>query len=133
MTHRHQGETGNAGPLEAVRGNHGYGVPVDTDEVSSALESTRLRLALNVLWDALPNGMSAGPVRDALETTHDQINETESAELRRLGLAEHYLIIRPVSPISPPPPQIMEKIAAAVRTLAELGMLAGQNDAAYRE
>jgi hypothetical protein len=87
-----------------------------------------------VLWDELPHDMSAyEPVHDALETIHDQINKTEATELRTWGLAEHYLIIRPVSPVSPPPPEIMEKIAAAVRTLAELGMLAGQNDAGYRE
>ncbi len=30
----------------------GYGVPADAEDVSAALESTRiLRLALNVLWD----------------------------------------------------------------------------------
>jgi hypothetical protein len=117
-----------------MHGKYGYGVPVDTDEVSSALESTRLmRLALNVLWDGLPNGVSTGPVRDALESIHDQITRAESAELRRLGLAEHYLIIRPVSPVSPPPPETLRKISTAVRTLAELGMLAGQNDAGYRQ
>jgi hypothetical protein len=118
-----------------MNSQRGYGVPVDTDEISSALESTRLlRLALNVLWDGLPNDMSAaGPVRDAMETIHSRINEIEATSLRTWGLAEHYLIIRPVSPVSPPPPETMEKIATAVRTLAELGMLAGQNDASYRE
>ena len=112
-----------------------YALPVDTDDVSSALESTRLmRLALNTLWDELPGDLNAaGPVRDALGSIHDRINKDEAAALRRWGLAEHYLIIRPVSPVSPPPPQVMEKITAAVRTLAELGMLAGQNDALYRE
>jgi hypothetical protein len=112
-----------------------YGVPVDTDDVSSALESTRLlRLVLNVLWDELPNDMStAGPVRDALESILSRINQVEAAGLRTWGLAEHYLIIRPVSPINPPPPETLENITAAVRTLAGLGMLAGQADALYRE
>lgn len=111
-----------------------YGAPVDTEETSAALESTRrLRLALNVLWDQLPNDMTTGPVHDALATIHDRINDTESAELRRRGLAEHYLIIRPVSPLNSPPPRAMEKITAAVRTLAELGMIARQHDALYRE
>ena len=88
MRHRSPGETDNAKLVEAVHGKHGYGVPVDTDEVSSALESTRLlRLALNVLWDELPDEEGAGPVRDALETIHDRINRAESAELRKLGLA----------------------------------------------
>jgi hypothetical protein len=112
----------------------GYGAPVDTDDISSALESTRLlRLALNVLWDGLPEGMTTGQVREALETIHKRINEIEAAGLRRWGLAEHYLIIRPLSLASPPPPQIMDKITTAVRTLADLGMLAGQNDAGYRD
>ena len=103
----------------------GYGVPVDTDGVSPALESTRrLRLALNILWDELPGDLNlAGPVQDALKTIHDRINEVETADLLRYGIAEHYLIIRPVSLVSPPPPQTLEKITAAVRTLAELGML----------
>jgi hypothetical protein len=111
----------------------GYGVPVDTDEVSSTLESARLlRLALNVLWDGLPDDMTTGPVGDALESILNRINAMETRELRIFGQAEHYLIVQPISPVSPPPPQIMEKITAAVRTLAELGMLAGQNDAGYR-
>jgi hypothetical protein len=93
-----------------------------------------LRLALNVLWNGLPNDMSAeGTVRDAMENIHDRINQVEAAELRTWGLAEHYLIIRPVSLVSPPQPETLEKITAAVRTLAGLGMLAGQNDAGYRE
>jgi len=111
-----------------------YGAPVDTDEFSSPLEPTRrLRLALNVLCDDLPNEMQTRAVHDMLRSIHDQINTAEAKELRMWGLAEHYLIIRPISPMSPPPPETMQKIAAAVRTLAELGMLAGQNDAYDRE
>lgn len=87
-----------------------------------------------MLWDGLPNDMSmTGPVRDALESIHDQINQIEALGLRTWGLVEHYLIIRPVSPVSPATREIMEKITTAVRTLAELGMLAGQNDAIYQE
>jgi hypothetical protein len=111
-----------------------YGAPVNTDNVSSALETTRrLRLALNVLWDDLPDDMNDTPVREALQTIHNRITQAENASLRTSGLAEHYLIIRPLSPLSPPPIQTMEKIASAARTLAELGMLAGQNDASYRD
>jgi hypothetical protein len=115
----------------------GYGARFDTDEISSSLGSTRrLRLALNVLCDGLddlPDETSKGTVTDALRAVHDQVNQAETRALRMLGLAEHYLIIRPVSLLSPPPPQVLEKITAAVRTLAELGMLAGQNDAYYRD
>jgi hypothetical protein len=111
-----------------------YGAPVNTDNVSSALETTRrLRLALNVLWDDLPDDMNDTPVREALQTIHDRITQAENASLRVNGLAEHYLIIRPLSPLNPPPPQANKQITAAVRTLAEHGMLAGQNDADYRD
>ena len=120
--------------MQTTSSERGDGAPVDTDEVTAALESTRrLRLALNMLWDELPNDMTTGPVHDLLTSIHDRINKIESAGLRTWGIAEHYLIIRPVSPVSLPPPQIMDKITAAVRTLAELGMLAQQNDADYRE
>jgi len=112
----------------------GYGAYVDTEDVSSPLESTRvLRLALNVLWSDLPPGSDTEPVHEALTSIHDRITAIETGELRLWGLAEHYLIIRPVSPISPPPPETMEKITAAVRTLTELGMVVGQHDARYRE
>ena len=112
----------------------GYGVPVDADDVSATLESTRvLRLALNVLWDGLSLDAETGPVPETLTSIHNRINKTEATGLRTWGQAEHYLIIRPISPVSPPPPEIMEKITAAVRTLAQLGMLVGQHDAGYRE
>jgi hypothetical protein len=120
-----------------MSGKGGYGVPVETEAVNSSLDSTRLmRLALNVLWnglDELPGGETAESVADALASIHDRINKAESTGLRTFGRAEHYLIIRPISPVNPPPPEIMEKITAAVRTFAELGMLTGQNDARYRE
>ena len=109
----------------------GYGAYVSTEDVSGPLESTRLqRLALNVLWNELPPGTNTEPVHDALLSIHNRITEIETCELRRCGAAEHYLIIRPVSP---PPPEIMEKITAAVRALTELGMVVGQHDAHYRE
>ena len=114
--------------------NQEYSAYVDTEDVSGPLESTRLqRLALNVLWDELPPGTNTEPVHDALLSIHNRITEIETGELLRCGVAEHYLIIRPVSPVSPPPPEIMEKITAAVRTLTELGMVVGQHDAYFRE
>jgi transcriptional regulator with XRE-family HTH domain len=129
------GAQGKDDPVKPVNANREFSMAVDAEEVSSSLESTRrLRLALNVLWDDLPGDMNAAePVRGAMETIHDRINEIESAELRRQGLAEHYLIIRPISLVSPPPPETMEKITQAVGTLAKLGMLVGQHDALYRE
>jgi hypothetical protein len=117
-----------------MSGKQGYGAYVDTEEVSSPLESTRvLRLALNVLWNDLPPGTDTEPVHEALTYIHDRITAIETDELRLFGIAEHYLVIQPVSPVSPPPPEIMEKITAAVRTLTKLGMVVGQHDAGYRE
>jgi hypothetical protein len=51
----------------------GYGGFVDTEKVSQPLETTRVvRLALNVLWDGLPDEMAAaGPVYDALAEIHE--------------------------------------------------------------
>jgi hypothetical protein len=122
------------GGTQIVSSERGYGAYVDTEDVSAPLESTRvLRLALNVLWDRLSPEAETGPLFEVLTSIHDRINAKENDELRLLGMAEHYLIIRPVSPVSPPPPEIMEKIAAAVRTLTELGMVVGQHDAGYRE
>jgi hypothetical protein len=60
-----------------------HGAPVNTDNVSSALETTRrLRLALNVLWDDLPDDMNDTPVREALQTIHDRITQAEATNLR---------------------------------------------------
>src|ERR1700722_12292391 len=71
----------------------GYGVPVNTDGVSSTLESTRRRsLALNVLWDEwdeLPPDVNTEPVREMLQGIHDQINAIETDGLRLRGQAEH--------------------------------------------
>lgn len=117
-----------------MNGRPAYGTDVDADEVSAALEPARvLRLALNVLWDGLPDRVSRGPAREALEAVCRHLNEVEEAALRRSGLAGYYLIVRPVSLVSPPPPETMERIADAVSTLAGLGMLVGQHDAGYRE
>ena len=68
----------------------GFGSYVDTENVSSLLESTRLqRLALNVLWNELPPGTDTEPMHDALLSIHDRITEIETGELRRWGVAEH--------------------------------------------
>lgn len=81
-----------------ARGGPGYG-----EEVSAAVDSTRvLRLALNVLWAGLPGGMTGGQVGDALMTIHEYVNEVEAASLRGAGLAEYYLVVRPVSPVTGP-------------------------------
>jgi hypothetical protein len=71
------------GDPTSVSSEPGYGVPVDADDVSAALESTRvLRLALNVLWDGLSPDAATGPVPEILTGIHDRISEIEATGLR---------------------------------------------------
>jgi hypothetical protein len=104
--------------MTAVNGGPGYGVRVDPDELSAKLDATRrLRLAVNVLadaWDELPPRPGDLAVNDMLQHIYDRIAAMEAEALSRLGQAEYYLIIRPVSLVSPPPPGAMERIADLV-------------------
>jgi hypothetical protein len=116
-----------------VNGN-GYGTHVDPDNVSGALGSARrLRLALNVLWDGLDEEAGVpGVITKGPQAANDFITQMEEAALTWFGCAEHYLIARPLSLASPPPPELMGKIGGAVRVLAECGLLVGQDDAGPR-
>ncbi len=117
-----------------MSGGAGFGARVDAWEVSGAVDSTRvLRLALNVLWDGLPGPVVRGVVLDGLEAVHRHLSDVEAASLRESGVAEYYMIVRPVSLVSPPPAESAQRIAEAVRTLASFGMLVGQDDAGTRE
>ena len=113
----------------------GYGAHVDPENVSEALDSARrLRLALNVLRDGLNEQVGVpGVITEGLYAASDFITEMEEAALTQSGCAEHYLIIRPLSLASPPPPDLMGKIGGAVRVLAECGLLVGQHDAGPRD
>lgn len=115
--------------------NHpAQGVQVDLNKVSEALNETRiLRLALNVLYDQLSFAIVAGPVEDLFCQIHEHLTETETTALERSGLAEHYLIIRPISPVSPPAPDVMQEITAAIQTLKAHDMLVQAPDARYRD
>lgn len=111
-----------------------HGLPVDLDEVSRALNETRiLRLALNVLYDNLSSDIVDGPVEDIFCKIHDHLSEAETSALVRFGLAEHYVIIRPISPARPPEPAAMKEIAAAINTLEEHDMLVQSPDARNRD
>lgn len=123
---------GNPG-LKVGNGNP-HGAYVDTDELAVILNKTRvLRLALNVLYDDLPDHVKRGPVEDALVKIHDHLTQEETTALAVFGFAEHYAVIRPFSPFSLPEPQSVTEITSAVRTLQRHGMLVQEPDARTRD
>jgi hypothetical protein len=80
-------------------------------------------LALDVLMAHLPDALAGTGVAAGLWPLHEELCKLEERELGRSGPAGCYLVIRPVSLMNPPSPEAMGRITAAVRTLAELGML----------
>jgi hypothetical protein len=63
---------------------------------------------------------------NALWDVHDQLCEKELAGLSLWGISRQYLIIRPINPANLPSAANMGKITAAIRTLANLGLIAGR-------
>jgi hypothetical protein len=111
-----------------------YGAYVDINELDAALDSTRaLRLALNILWDHLPGGIPHGPAQDVFTKIHDHLTQTETSALTQCGFAEHYVVIRPFSPLSLPEENTMKEITSAIRTLHRHGMLVQAPDALPRD
>lgn len=103
---------------------HGHGVNVEVDSIRSALEPTRkIRLALDVLWGILPPDMETDAIRVALWDIHERLCEEELKKLRTWGIPHQYVIISPINPRKPPGPEDMEKIARAIRTLDDLGLI----------
>lgn len=103
---------------------HGHGVSVDLDEIRSVLEPTRkLRLGLEVLTQHLPQDMEGGAITDALWQIHERLCSDELRWLRTFGLPLAYILISPINPLNPPAAEDMEKIARAIRTLDDLGLI----------
>jgi hypothetical protein len=106
-----------------------HAAAVDADVELFAVENLReARLALDLLRLFLPIGAEGHPIPAGLRELHERLCAEEDRQLRSDGVPDRYLIIRPVSPFNPPSPPDMERIAAAVRTLASLGMIAGRGD-----
>jgi hypothetical protein len=104
-----------------------HGAYVDLDAFDSTLAGTRLaRLGLDALLESLPADLRNTAAEDTLWEIHDRICEKELADLRLWGVTQQYLIIRPINPARPPAPEDIEKITAAIRTLASLGLIAGR-------
>jgi|ERR1700722_1874463 hypothetical protein len=117
-----------------------YGEDIDEEPLAFSLDrSRRFRLAMNVLWDNLEEVFSDTHseeyqlVVDALFAANRAVTQVELAAIRKNMAAEHYLLIKPVNRITPPPPEIMKRIGEAIRTLVELEMVIGQSDAVGRD
>jgi hypothetical protein len=119
---------------------HEYDVNFVND-VDVALSSTRmLRLALNVLYDGMEelydrasDAAAKRRFHDLMHEVHQHLSKAEADALSRCGLAEFFTVIKPLSPLSMPPPEAVKEITAAVRTLEKHGLLALQSDALIRD
>ena len=101
-----------------------HGVEVEIDSIRSTLAPTRaLRQAHAVLSGSLPVEAETPAIRDALWAIHEHILKAELKDLRQGILARDYFIISPINPMNPPSPQDMKKVAAALRTLDDLGLI----------
>jgi transcriptional regulator with XRE-family HTH domain len=113
-------------PGEAMTSDNdpGHGTGVDIEAIARALEPTlALRLSLDILDGELLPSVATPPVRDALCSIRRWVNAEELRQLRTYGLSRHYVIIKPISPLAPPGPEDMKQIAAAIRTLDDLGLI----------
>jgi hypothetical protein len=97
-------------------------------ELSGVENLRELRLALDVIGMFYPENARSDAVNAALDDINDHLCAEEDLALRESGVLDRYLIIRPVNPLNPPPQEDIQRISAAVRTLAQLGMLAGRGD-----
>lgn len=107
-----------------MTGEHGHGVEVEVDSLLAALEPTRiLRHALDVLQENMPADMETDAVRVAFYEIDERLREATLTNLRGGLLSRDYFIISPINPMNPPSPKDMENVAAALRTLDDLGLI----------
>jgi hypothetical protein len=107
-------------------GSEGYGVSVDRDGIDSALQPTRLqRLAVEVLLDSLTPDMATPAIDSALWELRERLADAELAALRTFGISHRYLVVRPINPGNLPGREDLEKMTAAIRTLASMGLITG--------
>jgi hypothetical protein len=106
--------------------SNGYGASVDRDGIDSTLQPTRMqRLALEVLLDSLSPDLATPAIDSALWELRERLVDAELAALRTFGISHRYLIIRPINPGNLPGHEDLDKIAVAIRTLADMGLVAG--------
>jgi hypothetical protein len=111
-------------PRRTMSSDQGHGVAVETDRLLSALIPTRtLQHALEVLWDNLPPDLETDALRDAFYELDEKLRKTALANIRRGVLPRDYFILSSTNPMNPPGPEDIEKLAAALRTLDDLGLI----------
>jgi hypothetical protein len=102
----------------------GHSVSVDSDSLLNILESTRvLRCALDILWFSLPIDVESESTRTAFYEIDQYLRKSVLADINKGVFARDYFIISPINPMNPPGPEDMEKVTAALRTLADLGLI----------
>jgi hypothetical protein len=97
-------------------------------DLGNALHHTRMiRFGLEAAWsaiDALPDETDVtSDVRAALRTIAGWLDKTEAGQLGHMLTPRAYAIIRPVSLTTPPSPQDMAAITAAISVLATHGLV----------
>ena len=102
----------------------GHRIAVKTDTILTALEPLA---SCGTPWRCCGAACPPDTDTDALRAVpcelDEQLRKATLANLRRDGLARDYFILSPISPMNPPGPEDMEKIAAALRPLADLGLI----------
>jgi hypothetical protein len=114
----------------------GYGAAIPySEDIGYMWDISTPRLALEVLKAGYPWPHEASwdpgiipAAIDALGKLDQRFRDKEIEHLRKCGITNQYLIIRPVSPINPPGPEDRDRITGAIATLIELGMIAGRGD-----
>jgi hypothetical protein len=76
-----------------------------------------------VLWGNLPTDMETDVVRAAFYEIDEQFRKATLADLRRACSPATTSSSAPINPMNPPGPEDMEKIAAALCALNDLGLI----------
>jgi hypothetical protein len=106
--------------------SEGYGDSVDRDGIDSTLQPTLLqRLAVEVLLDSLTPATTTSVIDSALWDLRERLADAELTALRTFGISHRYLVIRPINSGTLPGHEDLDKITAAIRTLASMGLITG--------
>jgi len=92
---------------------------IDPEEVRGKLEGSRaIRFALDSLKGNLPAHLISGHLESELIELREKLAEMDREELRKVGYRD-YMILAPGSQVR----HFGDRAVAAVRTLAELGLI----------